>query len=133
HFREIDGAWDVAVRALAQAGIRPGDLPMFLVLGRPAGPEENLFHAAQLPLVVKQTPGDARAPLHVYATREAIYVTCAGASLLGKHAANVALEGIDEQGGPGGAAPGGEADEQSPETQNTIQPSGRERKVIRRL
>src|SRR5205085_749881 len=83
--------------------------------------------AAQLQLAVPQSPADPRAPLHIYATREAIYVTCAGASLLGKHAANVALEGIDEQGG--GAE---EVDGESPEAK-TIRPSGKEKKVIKKL
>jgi hypothetical protein len=128
HFPDIDEAWAAAVRGLAQAGIRPGDLPMFLVLGRPQGPEEHLFAAAQLPLVVKQTPSDPGAPLHVYATRDAIYVTCAGASLLGKHAANVALEGIDEH---AGAVP--EGDGEGSEADRTIRPSGKEKKVIKKL
>jgi hypothetical protein len=128
HFPDIDAAWAQAVRALAQAGIRPGDLPIFLVLGRPQGPEEHLFAAAQLPLVCKQTPEDPQAPLHVYATREAIYVTCAGASLLGKHAANVALEGIEEQGGAGP-----EVDGEGSEADRTIRPSGKEKKVIKQL
>jgi hypothetical protein len=105
YYPEIDRAWDAAVKALAQANIQVTDLPLFLVLGRPEGPEgpdaaekarmaeEALFHtAAQLPLAVKQTPADPQAPLHVYATREAIYVTCAGASLLGRQAAILAGE-----------------------------------------
>jgi len=55
-------------------------------LGKPAGTEEALFLAAQLQLVVKQAPQRPEAPLHVYANRESIYVTCAGASLLGAQA-----------------------------------------------
>src|SRR5207248_7629746 len=74
HFPDIDEAWDLAVRALAHAGMRPGDLPLFLILGRPSGPEEVLFDAAQMNLVVKQAPAGP-APLHVYATHDAIYVT----------------------------------------------------------
>src|SRR5262249_44673085 len=71
--------------------------------------EEGLFHtAAQLPLAVKQTPADPQAPLHVYATREAIYVTCAGASLLGRQAAILAGE-VEGAVGPG-APPAGEVD-----------------------
>jgi hypothetical protein len=127
HFPDIDAAWDAGVRGLAQAGIRPGDLPIFLVLGRPESPEENLFAAAQLSLVVKQTPPDPRAPVHVYATRDAIYVTCAGASLLGKHAANVALEGIEDQGGGGPELDGEGAEDK------TIRPSKKEKKVIKQL
>src|SRR5262245_12534934 len=125
YYPEIDRAWEAAVRALAQANIQVTDLPLFLVLGRPEGPEgpdfaekarraeEALFHtAAQLPLAVKQAPADALAPLHVYATREAIYVTCAGASLLGRQAAILAgeVEMAAEAAGGGGGAGEDDAD-----------------------
>ncbi|MCC6418647.1 MAG: hypothetical protein IT429_10470, partial [Gemmataceae bacterium] len=102
-YPDIDAAWEEAVRTLAQNNIQVTDLPLFFVLGRTKGPdgaepgergrkaEETLFHqAAQLTLAVKQCPNTADAPLHVYATREAIYVTCAGASLLGRQAAILA-------------------------------------------
>ncbi len=105
YYPDIDGAWDEAVRALNQAGMQVTDLPLFLVLGRPEGPEgldpgergrkaeEILFQqAAQLPLVVKQVPATPVAPLHIYASRDALYVTCAGASLLGRQAAILAGE-----------------------------------------
>src|SRR5262249_24524298 len=72
--------------ALARAGLQPRDLPLFLVLGRPEGPMNALFQAAKLQFVVKQTPGRPDAPLHVFATRDAIYVSCQGCSLMGKHA-----------------------------------------------
>lgn len=104
-YPDIDAAWEEAVRTLAQNNIQVTDLPLFFVLGRTEGPdeaepgergrkaEESLFHqAAQLTLAVKQCPNTADAPLHVYATREAIYVTCAGASLLGRQAAILAGE-----------------------------------------
>jgi len=99
------------------------------VLGRPHVPEEHLFFAAQMALAVKQAPPDPMAPLHVYATREAIYVT-----LRRRHPSwasmrpNVALEGIEELGGGGG-----DADEEGLEAQRTIRPSGKEKKVIKKL
>lgn len=126
-FPDIDAAWEEAMRALAQAGIAPSTLPWFLVLGRPAAGEEHLFNAAQAPLKVKQTPLGPRVPVHVYATDSAVYITCAGASLLGRHAANVALDDIEDLGGAmagGGAEPGGD---------QTIRPGGKEKKVIKRL
>lgn len=127
-FPDIDAAWDEAIRGLALAGIRIGDMPLFLVLGRPEAPEEHFFNAAQLGLVVKQTPPGPNYPLHVYASRDAIYITCPGASLMGKHAANVALEGIVDLGG------GDDVSEpESPDGQNTIRPGGKEKKVIKRL
>jgi hypothetical protein len=93
----IDAAWEEARQALNREGIRLTEVPLFLVLGRPEAPEEHLFRAAQSPLNVRQTPADAKAPLHVYANRDGIFVSCAGASLLGKYAANIALEGLLEQ------------------------------------
>ena len=92
-FPDIDRAWDEAVRALDQAGIDLTDVPLFLVLGRPQGAEEGLFQGGQLRLLVEQAPRRADAPLHVYANRDAIYVTCAGASLLGRQAPLLAAEG----------------------------------------
>ncbi len=125
-FPDIDMAWSVATAALAQGGIRLGDLPIFLVLGRPQEAEENLFAAARLPLVVAKTPPGPEAPVHVYATRDAIYVTCAGASLLGKHASNIALEGIDQQ--------VSQPDDANEDGMNkTLTPGGAEENVVRVL
>ncbi|MCI0459065.1 MAG: type VI secretion system protein [Gemmataceae bacterium] len=122
YYPEIDQAWDEAMRVLAQTGLRLTDLPLFLVLGRPEGPwevepgergrkaEEVLFHqSAQLGLAVKQTPPSPFAPIHVYASRDAVYVTCAGASLLGRQAAYLAGEagaGGNLQEGGGGEGDG---------------------------
>lgn len=96
-FPDITAAWEEAREALARAGIDPRDVPLFLVLGRTEGPSEVLFQAGRLSLVVKQAPARANAPLHVYATREAVYVTCEGVSLLASHAALLAGEGVGEQ------------------------------------
>ncbi len=85
-FADIEAAWEEAKFALRQARIGLSDLPLFLILGQPEDDEKALFGAAQLTLLVPQTPDSAEAPLHVYATRDAIYLTCAGASLLGCHA-----------------------------------------------
>jgi len=123
-FPDIDEAWSEAVKALGQAGLSLTDLPLFVVLGRPEAPEEDLFHAAQLQLVVKQTPRGA-APLHLYASRDAVYVTCAGASLLGKQATILAVEGLPEIGSAGSAG-----DEFDPG--KTLMPRGvGEKKVIK--
>lgn len=86
-FPDIDEAWDEAVAALHQAGIDLTEAPLFLVLGRPLGGEAALFSAAQLKLTVTGVPRQPDAPLHVFASRDGIYVTCAGASLLGRQAA----------------------------------------------
>jgi hypothetical protein len=89
-FADITEAWDEACEALRRARIDLREVPLFLVIGRPEAPHDHLFQASRLPLVVKNAPARADAPLHVYATEKAVYVTCAGASLLGKHAALLA-------------------------------------------
>jgi hypothetical protein len=91
-FPDIDAAWDEAMHALHEADINLQEVPLFLVLGRPADGEEVLFGAAQLPFTVKHAPLRADAPLHVYANRQdGIFVTCAGASRLGPQALVLAL------------------------------------------
>ena len=61
-------------------------MPLFLVLGRPAGSEKSLFSAGGLRLAVKQVPRRIDAPLWFSANADAVYVTASGASLLGRYA-----------------------------------------------
>ncbi|MBM3994731.1 MAG: hypothetical protein FJ303_11345 [Planctomycetes bacterium] len=91
-FPDIDAAWNEAIHALAQVRISLPTEPLFLVLGRPETLEQHLFEAGGIKLAVKQTPADPDAPIHVFASKDAIYVTCRGASVLGKLAAIFALE-----------------------------------------
>jgi len=91
-FPDIDAAWEEAVAALHSQGIDLTEAPLFLVLGRPAGGEMALFEATRLSLPVRNAPARPDAPLHVFGNRDAIYVTCAGASLLGRQAAVLAEE-----------------------------------------
>lgn len=90
YFADIDSAWEEAKMALRRAGIGLTDQPLFLILGQPEDDEKALFQAAKFDLEVGQTPSSPDAPLHVYATRDATYLTCAGASLLGCHARSLA-------------------------------------------
>jgi len=85
-FPDIDAAWAEARRALDRASIDLTAAPLFLVLGRPRGTEEALFHAADLRLEVGNAPRDPESPLHLFANRDGIFLTCAGASLLGRQA-----------------------------------------------
>jgi hypothetical protein len=85
-YTDIDEAWAEAVIALKEAGIEIAHTPLYLIIGRPSGSVDDLFYASQLPLQVRTVPRRAEAPLHVYANKEAIYVTCEGASLLGRTA-----------------------------------------------
>jgi hypothetical protein len=89
-FPDIDAAWDEARAALDQAGIEITDVPLFLVLGSDPATEAALFEASRLVFPVRGMPRRAEAPLHVYANREGLYVSCAGASLLSRQAALLA-------------------------------------------
>jgi hypothetical protein len=117
-FPDVVKAWGEALQALAAAGIDPTEAPLFLVLGRPARSVEDLFAAADLTLQVRHAPASPEAPLHVYASRSAVFVTCEGASLLGQAHALLAPEAapdeatdapvgdvVDGQGPDGGGAP----------------------------
>jgi hypothetical protein len=104
-FPDIDAAWEEALAGLHHQGIDLTEAPLFLVLGRPAGGEAALFQATQLSLAVGGTPSRLDAPLHVYANRDAIFVTCAGASLLGRQAALLAEEPAYATGGGADAGP----------------------------
>ena len=100
-FPDIEAAWNTALQALQQAGIVPSQVSLFFVLGRPASPEVNFFDGAGVKWVVKHSPPDPAAPIHVYAEKEsspksphpgAIYITCRGASVLGKLAGILARD-----------------------------------------
>jgi hypothetical protein len=81
-FDDIESAWRQARGRLEEAGIELREVPVFLVLGRPAGSLEQFFAASRMPFEVRHAPREGEAPLHVYANREAAFVTCEGASLL---------------------------------------------------
>jgi hypothetical protein len=129
-FPDIDDAWEEALDALDQAGIPITEVPVFLVLGRPETPEELLFQGAQLNLIVKGAPAGPRHPMHVYANRDGVFITCAGCSLLGKQASLYALEGIGDDAGATGDAPiPGLADDAGA----TLKPGHQEQKIIKKL
>ena len=71
---------------LEQRGVDLEQTPLFLTLGCSADKEINLFNAARLPLITAPVPQDPDAPLHVYATPDALYVSCGELSLLGRQA-----------------------------------------------
>ena len=93
-FPDIDAAWQEATASLSKAGVDLTKKPLFLVLGRPTESEAAFFSATQLPFTHSQVPRDPNAPLHVHASEEGIFVTCAGASLLGKQAAMLAADRV---------------------------------------
>jgi hypothetical protein len=101
-------------------------VPLFFVVGRPEAAEEHLFDASGLKLIVKQTPANPRAPIHVFADRDGVYVTCRGASVLGKLADILSLEDVPES----AVAEQGEAGE---DLDKTMRPGSREQAVIEML
>jgi hypothetical protein len=90
-FPDVDAAWREAVRKLDANGIALADAPLFLIVGRPASGTDALFQAAQVSTTVR-APATPDAPLRVYAHRDAIFVTCEGASAWGRFAAVLAGE-----------------------------------------
>ena len=100
-YPDIDEAWEAGIHALKEAGITPGMTPMFLVLGRPQSSPRNLFDASHMRFTVKHIPRAGNAPLHFTAGPDAIFVTCEGASLLGRQIALLAEEeAADDEGKP---------------------------------
>jgi hypothetical protein len=95
-FPDVDDAWREAVATLDSKGIGLADAPLYLILGRPAAGEDALFQASEQQFAVR-APAAADAPLRVYAHRDAIFVTCAGASAWGRFAALLAGE-VDTSG-----------------------------------
>jgi hypothetical protein len=104
-YPDIASAWEEACDTLHQAGIDLRNVPVFIILGQCEGREESLFGASLLSFKVRQAPRRPDAPLHLWATPEGVYITCPGASLLGRHA--ILMSGGDESGAPasGGRAP----------------------------
>ncbi len=88
-FPDIDHAWKDGLCAVAEAGVDIRKAPLFLVVGRPAEGEgegeENVLLAAQLGFKVREVPRWPEAPLRFSASEQAVFITCSGASVLGKH------------------------------------------------
>jgi hypothetical protein len=124
-FPDIDQAWDEALKALDQGNIDITEVPLFLIVGKPAAPEEAMFAAAQLNLTVKQSPRRADAPVHVYGNRDGVYVTCTGACLSGRQAEILASGSVESAlGGGGESGLGGGVGASSEDMFRTVQPGG---------
>lgn len=103
-FPDIQSAWAEAIHRLDASGMRVGDAPLFLVLGRPVSGLDALFLAAGVKEIVR-TPSQGEPPIRVYAWDEAIFVVCPGASAWGKFCTEVANPSAEPNwGGEGGAA-----------------------------
>lgn len=122
-FPDIDEAWEQGIKVLHDNQMELIDAPLFLILGKPAGGEESLFGAAQLTLSIKAAPSRVDAPLHFYANRDGIYLTCPGASLIGKQAELLADGGGDDD---GGGAPSGDGESVEDDAAfKTVRPGGK--------
>ncbi|HZN36237.1 MAG TPA: type VI secretion protein IcmF/TssM N-terminal domain-containing protein [Pirellulaceae bacterium] len=79
---DIDFAWKAGMEALAQNGLSPGSVPLFLVLGSASVRQEMaLVRAAGLSLRVHDVP-EGPAPLHWYASPDGIYLVLSEACSL---------------------------------------------------
>jgi hypothetical protein len=89
-FPDIDAAWEEAMRALQQAEIALGNVPVFLVLGTPQGGEEIFFQSAASTSSTlagsTYAPKATDAPLRVFAGQNSVFITCPHACLLAEHA-----------------------------------------------
>lgn len=99
-FPDIDAAWHQIKEALEKAGVPLQDTPVFLILGHTRSRTEALYQAAGLKPQVNQVPRDPGAPVRVTATRDAIYLTCDGASCLGRLSVGLADVGRPDSFGP---------------------------------
>ncbi len=84
-FPDITTAWVDGLARLSSKGVKPADLPLFLIMGQSKAGEEFLFQAGKVPIEVFG-PSSGDPPLRLWASRDAIYVTCPGASSLGTYA-----------------------------------------------
>jgi hypothetical protein len=76
---DIAAAWSAAVAELGRQQISFTESPLFLVLGSDGGEAERaLFAEPPTPLVVEQSPAGG-GPLHIFASRDAIFVCFSGA------------------------------------------------------
>ena len=81
-YPDLDDEWAKISEALTKAGIGVADTPLFLVFGQLPGGFDHLFRALPHGLTVAGATGSSAA-LQVFANRDGIYLTAAGASLLG--------------------------------------------------
>ncbi|MDQ3330791.1 MAG: hypothetical protein M3552_09075, partial [Planctomycetota bacterium] len=80
-FDDIRRAWDAGMAALDRVGLDIQWLPVFIVVG--AGEEEDaLFRAARMSWKTTAPGREDAAPVRIYATEEAIFISCTGTGAL---------------------------------------------------
>ena len=103
---DIAAAWSAANAELGRQQISLTDAPLFLVLGSDGGElERALLAESSAPLLVQQSPAGG-GPLHVFASREAIFVCFSGAGQTAVTAASIRSALADGDGPSGGPLAG---------------------------
>lgn len=82
-FPDIDDAWREVLIQLSQSRIAPSGFRMYLLLTEDESLAASVVAAAGLEVLVK-APTTAEAPIHCYATEDALFLSVAGASALGR-------------------------------------------------
>lgn len=82
-YEDISIAWDDVTQKLNASKIDINEVPLFLVLGRPANGDDTLFQACGQKIEMR-APEKSISPIRVYAGPNAIYVACSGASTWGR-------------------------------------------------
>jgi len=78
-YPEVDEAWRAGIHALEDQGLEIQNMAVYLILGsRGIGQERAMMQTGQLELRVERVP-DGPAPIHWYATAEAVYLFCSDA------------------------------------------------------
>jgi hypothetical protein len=85
-FPDIERAWNQAMVELRNVGIDVREKPLFLILGRSAGPLDGLMEASGLAMRLRRVPDESDAPICLYAGDSGIFVICPGLTLAGKSA-----------------------------------------------
>ena len=102
---DITAAWAAAAAELARQQIRFDEAPLFVVLGGDGNSAERSLLADASPALVVEGAPAGSGPLHVYASREAIYLCFSGVGQTAVVAARMrAAQGIDAE-PPAGDAP----------------------------
>lgn len=124
-FPDIDEAWAAGMTGLAREGLDIQSVPIFLVMGVPEDDEASLFNGAKFPAkVIAPGPEQKRMPLRFYANRDALFISCSGASaicrqILSKPAAGGSFQTVRQ---PGGTLAGATQTPGQIAAGNTIQP-----------
>lgn len=104
-FDDIRRAWEAGLAALDRVGLDVQWLPVFIVVG--AGDEEDsLFRAARMSWKTTAPGREDAAPVRVFATEEAIFISCTGAGAVAAQrtaVAEPASGGMDQTQRPPGA------------------------------